>query len=425
MVLHKTKSLAPALHGLYKIWNDKPLKSLTTVATVAELISQVLDDSNLKKPSPVEEFFSRMDVEECNNAHFVNMFRDTSLQDEFTVKRFACDQYSTLVAATHPTLGQLYFLEYGYSSIPFLSPDFWHTPGFSFQAAVDLLWEKNRNRLHLSFAQINGNNKPKYTELVTPRREFTAKASERLADLHERLKTFQAKKLPRTYLFYGPPGTGKSQAALHLAELCATRVLRLDASGLTMSQAVDLDLVLRSLKPGFLVIDDLDRAQDLGAAMGTLLTTVADLKVKYPDMNVVLTANNVQPLGEALLQPERVDAAIVFDLPDEAERWLLIEKELRKTSENLTDREYPLEESRKRWVQATEGLSYRHLKEIAIQLQLFGEEEAWRSLQSMQELRKSLAAAPAPGTPGLEKGIGPQAPTGLKYLPMTQLVTSP
>jgi ATP-dependent 26S proteasome regulatory subunit len=89
-----------------------------------------------------------------------------------------------------------------------------------------------------------------------------------------------------------------------------------------------MSFLLDGLRPEFVIIDDLDKA-DLSKVVPTILDLLQKFKVDYPDTSVILSANNTENFDPGLLRPGRIDTWYEFTLPDADERREILTRYLR------------------------------------------------------------------------------------------------
>ena len=113
----------------------------------------------------------------------------------------------------------------------------------------------------------------------------------------------------RTYFLIGPPGSGKTTFTSQLSARFGGRLLALDAASLPFITAPDLGFLIDMLQPGFVLIDDIDRAP-IEEVKARMLFLLPYLKRKCPDTTLVITANDPSKLDPAMLRPDRIDQPI-------------------------------------------------------------------------------------------------------------------
>lgn len=288
----------------------------------------------------------------------------------------------------------------------------WYSPGFDFAKALAPLWEEHGGQLAL--AEIKEDWAPLVFSKIPETTPLLGQAANRLSEIQARHRQYIQDGVNRTYLFLGPPGTGKWVFARELAREGA-RLLRIDAQGLSEYGLTKLDLVLQSLQPTYLVIDDLDRCANLESSAPTLLSILSDLKGKFPQLTVIITANSSKNLPDALLRPGRVDEIIDFPLPDAEDRREILRGYCQSFS-------IPWSDEFDAVVEASEGLTGAFLKETALQLRYQTVPQVCRLVTRMKELRGESPTAPLkvkPLTFDQSRGRlvnGPQAPDSPKKI---------
>ncbi|MEQ8208270.1 MAG: AAA family ATPase [Lacipirellulaceae bacterium] len=152
-----------------------------------------------------------------------------------------------------------------------------------------------------------------------------------LQALRSQQTTLQAKGV----LLLSPPGCGKSAFCKALGNEVGRPTLRLDMGALMGSLVGQSEANLRralaqaeAMAPCVLMIDEIEKglagsntgAADSGVSarlFGTLLSWLAD---REPDVFVVATANQIEPLPAELTRAERFDGVFFVDLPGAEER---------------------------------------------------------------------------------------------------------
>jgi hypothetical protein len=327
------------------------------------------------------EFFSSLNLKESTNQQFVNSFFGTSLRSSFKVNHIPMGEFLDVVGASNPEIGSIYFLEWHWGGRPEYAANFWYSKGFNFEKAMKVLWDEFHDRLHIgiifdtnrgeiqiSYSEIPPLTDPLIGQLVLDLEEFKNQHLKYLRD-----------KVPRTYLFSGKQGCGKTSFALKLAQMTNGRTLRIDANGLTSVGTRDLDLVIQSLSPDFLVIDDLDRCAELEKSLPTLFSTLTDFKGKFPNITVCITINDITKLDAALLRPGRIDEIKEFEDPNEKDREEILRGYLNEFRVDAIDDISEI-------VKSTEGLTGGYLREIAMQLKYRPLPRVLKLVSRMREL---------------------------------------
>ena len=125
----------------------------------------------------------------------------------------------------------------------------------------------------------------------------------------ERLRPFLIGR-PQSALLVGEPGSGKTTAAAQVAaDLGGGRILRVSVSDLAAVPVATVRAAVRLLRPGALLIDDIDRHPNPGD-----LLDLFDEAGEYARLRVA-TCNFPRRLGSALLRPGRFDHHIRAEDP--------------------------------------------------------------------------------------------------------------
>jgi hypothetical protein len=344
------------------------------------------------------EFFSSLDLKESTNQQFVNSFFGTSLKSSFKVNHIPMGEFLDVVGASNPEIGSIYFLEWHWGGRPEYAANFWYSKGFNFEKAMRVLWDEFHDRLHIGiiFDTNRGEIQVSYSEIPPLTDPLIGQLVLELEEFKDQHLKYLRDKVPRTYLFAGKQGCGKTSFALQLAKMTHGRTLRIDANGLTSVGTRDLDLVIQSLSPDFLVIDDLDRCAELEKSLPTLFSTLTDFKGKFPNVTVCITINDITKLDAALLRPGRIDEIKEFEDPNEKDREAILRGYLREF-------EVPDLEDISEVVKSTEGLTGGYLKEVAMQLKYRSQSRVLKLVSRMRDL------ANPPKTENKDEGPKPPA----------------
>ena len=344
------------------------------------------------------EFFSSLDLKESTNQQFVNSFFGTSLKSSFKVNHIPMGEFLDVVGASNPEIGSIYFLEWHWGGRPEYAANFWYSKGFNFEKAMRVLWDEFHDRLHIGiiFDTNRGEIQVSYSEIPPLTDPLIGQLVVELEEFKDQHLKYLRDKVPRTYLFAGKQGCGKTSFALQLAKMTHGRTLRIDANGLTSVGTRDLDLVIQSLSPDFLVIDDLDRCAELEKSLPTLFSTLTDFKGKFPNVTVCITINDITKLDAALLRPGRIDEIKEFEDPNEKDREAILRGYLREFG-------IPDLEDISEVVKSTEGLTGGYLKEVAMQLKYRPQSRVLKLVSRMRDL------ANPPKTENKDEGPKPPA----------------
>lgn len=296
-----------------------------------------------------------------SNKYLVDLFYNSSLNNMFKTKNQEINDYTRIVEATaKDNKSKLYFLGYKYQGKVEPTNEFWHSKDFDFKSVLGDLWKNYDNRISIAFIKEGWNTKAVYNSFPIEDKPFYGSLEGDLEDFLSQHKKYQEKNISRTYLLYGPPGTGKSTFILKVAKELNLKTLRVSAEDITSLRLEDLFFLLQGLVPEIVIIDDIDRANDLKKKLPVLFQILSDLKLSFPDLTVMLTANNINALDSALIRPGRVDSYKEFTLPNKKEVKELLTSFGFKF-EKLT------EEEQNAIVDNAEGLSSAYLQEIGLQ----------------------------------------------------------
>ncbi|MBL4845735.1 MAG: ATP-binding protein [Planctomycetes bacterium] len=173
--------------------------------------------------------------------------------------------------------------------------------------------------------------------------------------LAARSRAFLDKGRSRCVLFYGPPGTGKSTVARAIARELRTRVLLVDHEAVSQMSDHSVALIITLLKPGMLVLNDIDRSSDDHAGL------LQSLDVAYQGNDpllTVLTVNDISSLDPALLRPGRIHETRHVPEPSEASRRMILAYYVRKLGLTLSPADVEA------FVSKSEGFSPADVKEF-------------------------------------------------------------
>lgn len=349
--------------------------------------------------SKMRELSDRYALVERESETFVRIFFATTLRDLFTIRRQTLDEKEDLLEAVGADGERLFFRETHYGGAR-IESDFYATPGIDFSSVIDRLWGQYPDGIYLSVTTEPGGWRKDTTICEVPPvpvDRLSRKARDRLAVVMATHAHFIHDGVHRCYLCYGPPGTGKSTFAVLFARAAGGRALKLDAASLPLLSVKELGFLLDALRPGFLVIDDLDRAPvaEVGARV---LFMLERLKTHYPAMTVVLTANDPRKLDAAMLRCGRIDIPLLFDAPepDETEqmvRALLVHHDVpsaRSTAEVI-----------KQIVDGSDHLTHAYLDDLCRRLR---HEDVPDVLASVMLLKRLAEEATAEGPKPLGSG---------------------
>src|ERR1700734_221958 len=293
-------------------WHER----ITKLLALADATNKVYGPGRGK----MRELSERYALVEHESETFVRLFFATTLRDLFTLRRQTLDEREDLIEAVDPSGERMFFRETHYGSTR-IEPDFYVSPGIDFAAVIDRLWTQYADGIYLSIASEAGGYRRDTTICEVPpvsSDRVSKAARERLARGSAIHSLYVADRTHRCYLLYGPPGGGKTTFAALFARAHGGRALSLDATSLPLLSVKELGFLLETLRPRFLIVDDLECAP-VGEVGARLRFVLVRLKTHYPDMTVVLSVNDPTKLDAALLRPDRIDDPLYFPPPERDE----------------------------------------------------------------------------------------------------------
>lgn len=386
----------PLLKLATKIADKIPARDDTWPQKVAKVLS-LFDAANEVYGggrSKMRELTDRYSLVERESETFVRLFFSTALRDLFTLRRQQLDEREDLIEATGEDGERIFFRETHYGNTR-LENDFYISPGVDFAKVIDRLWAQYQDGIYLSVTSEASGWKKETTICDVPPvpiERLSRAARARLSSTVDRHRNFVADGVHRTYLFFGPAGTGKSSFAVLFARAIGGRALKFDATSLPILGVKEFGFLLDTLKPGCLIIDDLDRApiQEVGARVLFLLER---LKTHYPQMTVVLSVNDPTKLDSALLRCGRIDIPISFDAPERDEMEQMVRTMLgahkvpawRGTADAV-----------KRILDASEGLTHAYLDDLCRRLRHEEVDDVIASVSLLKSLAEKAQEAASP-----------------------------
>lgn len=146
-------------------------------------------------------------------------------------------------------------------------------------------------------------------------------------------------------LFSGPSGTGKTFLAKALAADAGATFYDISGPALEGELVGQAERRLRNLfdhaatnKPAILFFDELDSMfsrrgegsnQHTNRLVGQFLARLDGIKA-FPQVLVIATTNIPQVLDAALLRPGRLSHKLVFEVPDESDRYLILQAQAKR-----------------------------------------------------------------------------------------------
>lgn len=386
--------LGSELLGKIPKTGDSPLEVLAKLLAMGQAAEKVYGG----KSTVYADIFARYDLRERTSAPFVQLFFSSSMARGLKQRRHGVSEHLELIEVETADGERVFFQELRYSR-PEVSADFFHTPGFNFKAALDRLWKAFPHGMYLSTRPLRyGGSEPAFTALSAPRKDpITSKARDRITAAAEMHRAREGE--PYCFIAYGPPGTGKTQYAVGLCKAIGARLLLVDASALPQIGVQELGFLLDAVCPGFLLIDDFDRAP-IEETRARVLFLFKHFKDAHRDMTAAVTVNDPTKLDEALLRSERIDEAEAFDLPDLAERRELLGLLMAAPRFDSADKDALADE--------TEGFSQADLGGLVRRAH---REPGAAALVAMKRLRALAGRAAAAASSSAPDASSPQKPS--------------
>lgn len=390
------RRLLPLLKLATKVADKIPAKDDTWPQKFAKVLSlfDAANDVYGGGRSKMRELTDRHGLVERESETFVRIFFSTTLRDLFTLRRLQLDEREDLIEAISEDGERIFFRETHYGNAR-IENDFYITPGIDFARVIDRLWAQYQDGIYLSMTSEAGGFRKETTICdvpAVPVDRLSRAARARLAATVDRHRNFVVDGVHRTYLAFGPAGTGKSSFAVLFARAIGGRALKFDATSLPILGVKEFGFLLDTLRPGCLIIDDLDRAPiaEVGARVLFLLER---LKTHYQRMTVVLSVNDPAKLDAALLRCGRIDIPISFDAPERDEMEQMVRAmfaahkvpSFRSTSDVV-----------KQILDASDGLTHAYLDDLVRRLR---HEEVADVLASVKLLKALAGKAEAAASP--------------------------
>lgn len=359
--------------------------------TVGIKLLALLDSTNkvVGGSSILTDLRVRLDLKERRSDAFVRLFFNTDLSSSFEAKRIKVDEHLDLIEVEDEDGERVFFQEEHWTRTT-ISSDLFHTPKFDFKRAVTQVWKRYPEGIYMTLVERNdgwGGREAVFCQLPSnPVPYLSRVAKERL----DRLATIHAARRAhgkhRTYFLIGPAGSGKTTFTAQLSARFGGRLLALDAASLPFITAPDLGFLIDMLRPGFVLIDDIDRAP-IEEVKARMLFLLPYLKRTCPDTTLVLTANDPSKLDPAMLRPDRIDQPIELIEPTQEEREELMRALLVHYKVELDG------EQSARLMEQTKSFTYAFLNDLFSRLQEEPLDEVLPSVELLHRLADQAKAA--------------------------------
>jgi hypothetical protein len=400
--------LSTDMLGKLPVRGDPPL-------TIAVKMLALLDSTNkvIGTSSILTDLRMKLDLKEQRSEAFVRLFFNTDLSDAFNARRIRVDDHLDLIEVTDEEGERVFFKEEHWNR-SVISSDLLHTPKFNFKQAVRRVWRSYPNGIYMTVTDRPDGWGRETTFCALPASPvpyLSAAARERLDKLAATHARRQTNGKHRTYFLFGPPGSGKTTFTTQMAERFGGRLLALDAASLPHLTAPDLGFLIDMLRPGFVLIDDIDVAP-IDEVRTRLRFLMPYLKRTCPETTLILTANDPAKMDRGMLRPDRIDQPIRFIEPTAAEREELLSALLDHYKITVQS------EERMRIMKATQHLTYAYLNDLCSRLQEEPLDEVLESVALLHDLSEQAnsAAAPPAGGPAVPTNGSDSAPVYTKSL---------
>lgn len=359
-----------------------PTKDDTIFVKVAKVLS-IADLLYSTAPNDlIGEFMKERDLGMTSNRVLVDLIFSSMLLDQFVKREIILEDYGYaklhILELRHKKLGSLYFVETRYSSgESYKKAIVLHPKGFDFKKLMEGFWKCYEGRLHIGFMLDGGFS---CSEFPTEDLQLYGKNAEVARDLTIQHIKYMNASLSRSYLFLGEPGTGKSSCAMYFSSKLGQRIIKIEASALVLA-GKSLRFLFDQLAPDFVLIDDIDKDENVAKNMASVLSSVEWIKMSNPEVTIVFTANDISKLDKAFWRPGRVDSITIFDQPDKDSRIQLVKGFIEQFKVALPEG-YTIEQI----VEDTSGMSPVWLREIVLRFKYDSPENILTTCRQMHRI---------------------------------------
>jgi hypothetical protein len=235
------------------------------------------------------------------------------------------------------------------------------------KALSNTMWEiVGSNACHIKYQIIKEGISKSESEIVIEDDIFKddIHMSKQTGEIIERIKLFNDKGHPRSYILDGPPGTGKSTAIRTIAAKLGLKSVRVSTRQIFREGGSDsLQAIVETLRPEIIILDDLDRVH----SPWDLLESLESYRKFCPIL--IATSNNIKRLTGACIRPGRLDEIIEFNQMDKD----VIIKILGEDCKDILDKviDWPI----------------AYINDFALRKSVVGKEQA---VSEMEELRNRI-----------------------------------
>lgn len=362
---------------------DSGLQKTVKCISIIDSLHQkfVIDDRGLAKA------IKKLKAKKIRSSILRDLFFQTDLKDDFSVSNEKISKYESLVNAKRDGT-EINFVKYAYGTRDWVDDEFFVKDVESLNRVIEGLWRKYNGSIHVDYEldSISRKKKIKLSTIEINPDPLLGKCDSVLEQTVSKQQKFADLGISRTYCLIGKPGTGKSTFAYRFAKKISNRILRFNAQELGYV-IHSIGPFIISLKPNVIIFDDFDRIPSLTEYMSSILNMITDIKRKFPNVIIILTANDAEKLGSALLRPGRIDEIIDFEPPGKDDIKLLLSSYMDSIGAEYTKEDLEV------LADLSDGLSHSYIKELAIRKKILSIDEISSSIKRMKEI-SGIKAAP-------------------------------
>lgn len=347
----------------------------------------------IKEDNSLGRAIKKLKATKINNEIIKDIFFQTNLKEEFNMSTNKVTDNENIVNAQKDD-NEIHFVEYSYSYNSWIDSDFFVKNINSLDSIIETLWTKYDNKIHVEYNwdAIERKRKVRLDTITKNPDPLLGKSDDKLLDIVKYFNKYKELNISRTYCFLGLPGTGKSTFAIKFAEAVSDRIVRFNAQELSCVLNSIGQLIL-ALKPKVLIFDDFDRLSNINDYIPTILTLMEEIKRRFPNILIIITANDIKPFGTALLRPGRIDEIIEFDPPTLDDIKLLLEFYMNDIGAEFNESDI------NQLAELSQGLSHSYIKELAIRKRVFETDHIVKSIEKMKTMaaiKPVTVAVPVP-----------------------------